>query len=116
MLNIIMVLMNKHRAVFASSTHDNFLCKRLKYIVKKCHYGLEMNDLFYAVKHTGMPELACGQHVGTVGHRLPGLLVAQVQHSPHLLFLKGCGNAHKIPSVSPSFSLIKALQELRAEE
>lgn len=32
--------------------------KRLKYTVKKCHYGLEMNDLFHAVKHTGMPR-AC---------------------------------------------------------
>lgn len=38
-----------------------------------------------------------------MGHRLPGLLVVQVQHSPHFLFLKGWGNAHKMPSVSPSF-------------
>lgn len=57
MLNIILVLMNKHRAVFASSTHNNFPYKRLKYIVKRCHYGLEMNDLSHAVKHIGMPRV-----------------------------------------------------------
>lgn len=58
---------------------------------------------FFMLQNTlGCPDLACCQYVGAVGHRLPGLLLAWVQYSPHFLFQR-LGEMHTLFSGSSPF-------------
>lgn len=102
MLSVILAIMNKHRAVFASSIYNNFLYKRLNYIVKKkCHYGLETNDLFHAAKHTRMPRPCLLSVCWCSGPQTPGAASGLGTVFTPFPLSKTRGNAHVVQWIFP---------------